>query len=117
MRICAFLLFSAASRVLGVAVLAPGLALPACAITVRPPTFPQLAGRAAFVAETTVESLRAEMVHRGADRAIVTYVTFTTRSAITGAVPGEFTLEFLAAPSARSPWLHRNGLGRRQRRR
>lgn len=64
------------------------------ATTVRPPTFPQLVARAAFVAETVVKSLRSELVTRGADRAIITYVTFSTRSAINGAVPGEFTLEF-----------------------
>jgi len=65
------------------------------ATTVRPPTFSQLVGRSAFVAETVVKSVHSELLTRGADRAIVTFVTFATRSAITGAVPGEFTLEFL----------------------
>lgn len=65
------------------------------ATTVRPPTFPELVGRAEFVAETTVKSLRSEFVYRGADRAISTFVTFTTREAIKGAVPAEFTLEFM----------------------
>ncbi len=65
------------------------------ATTVRPPTFPQLVGRSAFVAETVVKSVRSDWVVQGEDRAIITFVTFVTRSAITGAVPGEFTLEFL----------------------
>jgi hypothetical protein len=65
------------------------------ATTVRPPTFPQLVTRAGFVAETAIKSVRCERITRGANTAIFTYVTFTTRSAITGAVPGEFTLEFL----------------------
>lgn len=65
------------------------------ATTVRPPTFPQLVARAGFVAETVVKSVRSERVTQGGNTAIFTYVTFVTRSAITGAVPGEFTLEFL----------------------
>jgi hypothetical protein len=65
------------------------------ATTVRPPTFPQLVARAGFVAETVVKSVRSERITQGANTAIFTYVTFVTRSAITGAVPGEFTLEFL----------------------
>jgi hypothetical protein len=65
------------------------------ATTVRPPSFPQLVARAGFVAETVVKSVRSERITRGADTAIFTYVTFVARSAITGAVPGEFTLEFL----------------------
>lgn len=65
------------------------------ATTVRPPSFAQLVTRAGFVAETVVKSVRSELLIQGENRAIFTYVTFVTRSAITGAVPGEFTLEFL----------------------
>jgi hypothetical protein len=69
------------------------LALPALrATTVIPPTFDQLVTDADVIFEGTVTGLRSEWTGEGADRHIVTYVTFRVEDAIKGAVGTEYTI-------------------------
>jgi hypothetical protein len=68
-------------------------ALPALrATTVIPPTFDQLVTDADAIFEGTVTGLRSEWTGEGADRHIVTYVTFRIEDAIKGAVGAEYTI-------------------------
>jgi hypothetical protein len=71
------------------------LALPSTALratTVIPPTFDQLVTEADTIFEGTVTGMRSEWTGEGADRHIVTYVTFRVEDAIKGALGGEYTI-------------------------
>jgi hypothetical protein len=69
------------------------LGLPALrATTVIPPTFDQLVTDADAIFEGTVTGLRSEWTGEGADRHIVTYVTFRIEDAIKGEVGAEYTI-------------------------
>jgi hypothetical protein len=69
------------------------LALPFLhATTVIPPTFDQLVGDADVIFEGTVTAIHSEWTGDGADRHIVTYVTFRVEDAIKGALGGEYTI-------------------------
>lgn len=69
------------------------LTLPALrATTVIPPTFDQLVDEADAIFEGTVTALHSEWTGEGADRHIVTYVTFKLEDAIKGALGGEYTI-------------------------
>jgi hypothetical protein len=69
------------------------LALPGLrATTVIPPTFDQLVGDADAIFEGTVTAMHSEWTGDGADRHIVTYVTFKVEDAIKGALGAEYTL-------------------------
>ena len=69
------------------------LALPGLrATTVIPPTFDQLVDEADTIFEGTVTGMRSEWTGEGADRHIVTYVTFRIEDAIKGALGGEYTI-------------------------
>lgn len=70
-------------------------ALPARATTVVPPDFDGLVDRAGLVFRGEVVGREANLVTRGADRAIFTRVTFRVLEAIKGAPPPLLTLEFL----------------------
>ena len=70
--------------------------IPALATTVEPPEFSALVARAGSVFRGEVTGLRSELVERGGDRAIFTYVTFRVTELIRGKpLPTEVTLEFL----------------------
>lgn len=95
------LLFSLPSRLrvlrrllLAGALLAPSLP-PLRATSVTPPTFAALVDRAGSAFRGEVVAQRAELVTRGADRAIFTYVTFRVVEVLKGAPPAVVTLEFL----------------------
>jgi len=61
------------------------LAFPAAnATTVIPPTFDELVTRAETIFEGTVTGMRSEWTGEGANRHIVTYVTFKIEDAIKG---------------------------------
>jgi hypothetical protein len=60
--------------------------------TVIPPTFDQLVSDADAIFEGTVTAMHSEWTGEGADRHIVTYVTFKVEDAIKGEVGGEFTI-------------------------
>jgi hypothetical protein len=62
------------------------------ATTVIPPTFDQLVDEADSIFEGTVTALRSEWTGEGANRHIVTYVTFRVEDAIKGALSGEYTI-------------------------
>jgi hypothetical protein len=62
------------------------------ATTVIPPTFDRLVNDAEIIFEGTVISLRSEWLGEGADRHIVTYVTFKVEDAIKGAPAAEYTI-------------------------
>jgi hypothetical protein len=71
------------------------VALPLTALratTVIPPTFDQLVVDADAIFEGTVTALHSEWTGEGADRHIVTYVTFKVEDAIKGALGGEYTI-------------------------
>ena len=62
------------------------------ATTVIPPTFDQLVTEADTIFEGTVTGMRSEWTGEGADRHIVTYVTFRIEDAIKGALGTEYTI-------------------------
>jgi hypothetical protein len=73
-----------------------GLALASVrATTVIPPTFDQLVGDAELIFEGTVTDARSQWTGAGAERHIVTHVTFNIEDAIKG-VPGKsYTIQIL----------------------
>ncbi|MEY2485751.1 MAG: hypothetical protein QOH39_1399 [Verrucomicrobiota bacterium] len=58
------------------------------ATTVIPPTFDQLVGQAEFIFQGNVTKLNAQWIGEGADRHIVSYVTFNVKEALKG-TPGQ----------------------------
>src|SRR5688572_13872412 len=62
------------------------------ATTVIPPTFDRLVNDAEMIFEGTVTALRSEWIGEGAERHIVTYVTFKVEDSIKGAVATEYTI-------------------------
>jgi hypothetical protein len=69
------------------------LVLPAArATTVIPPTFDELVTQAEAIFEGTVTGTRSEWTGEGANRHIVTYVTFKIEDAIKGAVGAEYSI-------------------------
>ena len=69
------------------------LALPAArATTVIPPTFDELVTKAETIFEGTVTGLRSEYTGEGANRHIVTYVSFKVEDAIKGATGSDYTI-------------------------
>jgi hypothetical protein len=62
------------------------------ATTVIPPTFDQLVGDADTIFEGTVTAMRSEWTGEGADRHIVTYVTFKVEDAMKGSLGGDYTI-------------------------
>jgi hypothetical protein len=69
------------------------LALPtARATTVIPPTFDELVTQAEVIFEGTVTGTRSEWTGEGANRHIVTYVTFKVEDGIKGSVGAEYTI-------------------------
>ena len=69
------------------------LALPSTrATTVIPPTFDELVTNAEMIFEGTVTTMRSEWTGQGADRHIVTYVSFKIEDAIKGTPGDEYTI-------------------------
>lgn len=58
------------------------------ATTVIPPSFDELVGQAQVIFQGSVANVKSQWVGEGAQRYIVTYVTFTVKDALKGA-PGE----------------------------
>ncbi|HEX4640713.1 MAG TPA: hypothetical protein VH252_04970 [Chthoniobacterales bacterium] len=82
-------------KVLRSLVFASLVALSLCtarATTVIPPTFDELVTKAEMIFEGTVTGLRSEWTGEGANRHIVTYVTFKIEDAIKGAAGAEYTI-------------------------
>ena len=76
--------------------LCAGLALASVrATTVIPPTFDQLVSEAELIFEGTVTDARSEWTGQGAERHIVTYVTFNIEDAIKGAPGKSYTIRML----------------------
>jgi hypothetical protein len=65
---------------------------PLRATTVIPPTFDRLVTDAEMIFEGTVTALKSEWIGEGADRHIVTYVTFKIEDPIKGALATEYTI-------------------------
>lgn len=65
------------------------------ATTVVPPTFDQLVSDAELIFEGTVTDARSQWTGQGAERVIVTYVTFKIEDAIKGAPGGSYTIRML----------------------
>jgi hypothetical protein len=60
--------------------------------TVIPPTFDELVTKAETIFEGTVTGMRSEWTGQGADRHIVTYVTFKIEDAIKGTLGADYTI-------------------------
>ncbi len=72
------------------------LAFPAArATTVIPPTFDELVANAEMIFEGTVTAMRSEWMGQGADRHIVTYVTFKIEDPVKGALGADYTIRML----------------------
>jgi len=65
------------------------------ATTVVPPTFDQLVSDAEFIFEGTVTETRSEWAGAGAERHIMTHVTFNVEDAIKGAPGKTYTIRML----------------------
>jgi hypothetical protein len=65
------------------------------ATTVIPPTFDQLVRDAELIFEGTVTGVRSEWAGQGAERNIVSYVTFSIEDAIKGAPGKSYTIRML----------------------
>lgn len=65
------------------------------ATTVIPPTFDQLVSDAEFIFEGTVTETRSQWAGQGADRHIVTHVTFKIEDALKGAPGTSYTIQML----------------------
>jgi hypothetical protein len=62
------------------------------ATTVIPPTFDQLVDEAEMIFEGTVKETKSEWTGEGANRHIVTYVTFNIEDSIKGALGADYTI-------------------------
>jgi hypothetical protein len=65
------------------------------ATTVIAPTFDQLVGDAELIFEGTVTEARSEWISQGAEREMVTYVTFSIQDAIKGSPGSSYTIRML----------------------
>ena len=65
------------------------------ATTVIPPSFDQLVGDAELIFEGTVSSTQSQWLGQGAERVIVTYVTFDVQESIKGAAEGRYIIRML----------------------
>jgi hypothetical protein len=63
--------------------------------TVIPPTFDELVGQAEIILQGAVTDVRSQWVGEGAQRHIVSYVTFNVEDALKGAPGGTYTLRML----------------------
>ena len=68
---------------------------PARAMTVIPPTFDELVGQAELIFEGTVTDVRSERIGEGAERRIVTYVSFAVDEPIKGDAGSAYTIRML----------------------
>jgi hypothetical protein len=77
-------------------ILCVGLAVASVrATTVIPPTFDQLVSDAELIFQGTVTDARSQWTGEGADRRIMTYVTFNIEDAIKGAPGRSYTIQML----------------------
>src|SRR5947209_922209 len=67
----------------------------ACATTVIEPTFHQLVQRAEVIFQGKVTDVRSAWAGEGAERHIVTYVTFSVEDSIKGDVSNSYTIRML----------------------
>ena len=67
----------------------------ASATTVIPPTFDELVGQAELIFQGTVTDVKSEWVGEGAERRIVSYVTFNVDEAIKGNAGTSYTIRML----------------------
>jgi hypothetical protein len=81
-------------------VVASCLAINASATTVIPPSFDQLVGEAQIIFDGTVTGVRSEWTGEGAQRHIVTYVTFKVDDVLKGNPGGQYTLRMLGGTVA-----------------
>ncbi len=65
------------------------------AMTVIPPTFDQLVTDAEFIFQGTVTDTRSEWMGEGAQRHIVTFVTFSVEDALKGELGKNYTIRML----------------------
>lgn len=75
------------------------------AMTVQPPTFPELVDEASIVARARVHEVTSRaLIGSDGQRIIKTFVTFSTITAIKGEPPAEFTLSFLGGTVEGETW-------------
>jgi len=79
------------SFLLGVAAIV-GAGISASATTVVPPTFEQLVDQAQVIFQGTVSKVNSQWIGEGADRHIVTYVTFDVKESLKGKAGKSYTI-------------------------
>jgi len=79
------------SFLLGVAAIV-GAAISASATTVVPPTFEQLVDQAQVIFHGTVSKVNSQWIGEGAERRIVTYVTFNVKESLKGSAGKSYTI-------------------------
>src|SRR4030095_16313553 len=65
------------------------------ATTVIPPSFDELVSRAELIFQGSVTDVRSQWIGEGAQRHIVTYVTFSVADAIKGSPGATYTIRML----------------------
>ncbi len=72
-----------------------GAAATTRATTVIPPTFDQLVDQAEFIFQGTVTDIKSQWIGEGAERSIVTYVTFKVEESVKGNAGQSYTIRML----------------------
>jgi hypothetical protein len=72
-----------------------GAAATARATTVIPPTFDELVDQAEVIFQGSVADVRSQWIGEGAERSIVSYVTFTVEDALKGNASQTYTIRML----------------------
>ena len=74
------------------------------ATTVIPPTFDQLVNDAELIFQGTVTDVRSQWIGEGAERAVVSFVTFQIEDALKGNPGGSYTIRMLGGTIDGKTW-------------
>ena len=74
------------------------------ATTVIPPTFDQLVGDAELIFQGTVTDVRSQWIGDGAERAVVSFITFQIEDALKGNPGGSYTIRMLGGTIDGKTW-------------
>ena len=74
------------------------------ATTVIPPTFDQLVGDAELIFQGTVTDVRSQWIGEGAERAVVSFITFQIEDALKGNPGGSYTIRMLGGTIDGKTW-------------
>jgi len=74
------------------------------ATTVIPPTFDQLVGDAELIFQGTVTDVRSQWIGEGAERAVVSFITFQIEDALKGSPGGSYAIRMLGGTIDGKTW-------------